>query len=424
MFTSLSRREIESPEVLGGGLYREVIASVIDMQIFAGEWEDLFSKVEGVSLCAHPEWTIAWWRNFGQQRLATGEETQPYILTFRDQTRQLIGVVPLYEDQPKSKLRIRRLRSMGYLGRERAYDMTEEPTVLVKPGFESHVCKGVQRHLRTELERGRWDFVALINPIEMSINDEDAWKDVAFVRSDLRTGSDFIELPSTWAEYRKQLSKSMRENLPYYPRLLNRDGHQWELRSVESPDEIPEAIDRLASLHQGRAESSRGRQHSNHLHTEIQTGFFREFMTTMANQKAGFVIELLIGGVVIASQAFYGWDETLTVSYSGFDEAFYRYSPIFIIHAMVFKDALERGISKLNLLRNIAQWKTRWLARTGESISRVYLVNRHPISVVRYLSHTIRIGIERDLILRVPVLYKRFVRTLKRFVKSSRELLP
>lgn len=410
MFTSLSRHEIESPEVLGGGLYREVIASVIDMQIFAGEWEDLFSEVEGVSLCAHPEWTITWWRNFGQQRLAAGEETQPYILTFRDQARQLVGVVPLYEDQPKSKLRIRRLRSIGYLGRERAYDMTEEPTVLVKPGFESHVCKGVQRHLRIELERGRWDFVALISPIELSIHDEEAWKQVAFVRSDLRTGSDFVEFPPTWAEYRKQLSKSMRENLPYYPRLLNRDGHEWELRTVENPAEIPDAIDRLASLHQCRNESARGKPHSNHLHTDVQRGFFRDFMTTMASQRTGFVIELLIGGVVIASQAFYGWDETLTVSYSGFDED----SPIFIIHATVFKDAIERGISKLNLLRNLAQWKTRWLASTGDSMSRVYLVKRHPVSVLRYLSHTFKIGFERDVILRIPVLYKRLVRTLKK----------
>lgn len=414
MFTSRPyHTSTESTQDWSGGLYCEVVATTIDIQMLAPEWEGLFDGVEAPSLCSHPDWTLAWWKNFGQEHQGAGEETQPYILTVRNVDRELIGVVPMYEDQPTSIFKIRRLRSIGYLGRERAYDMTEEPTILIKSGYEAMASKAIQRHLRTELRAGRWDFIAIISPSHVPLNEASVWDGVAISRSDLRSGSDFVELPGTWNEYRKRLSKSMRENLPYYPRLLNRDGHEWELRTIDQPELIPDAIDRLTSLHQSRAECTRGRQHSNHLHTKVQSGFLKEFLSSMAANRSGFIIELVVGGIVVASQAFYGSGEVLTVSYSGFDEDFYRYSPIFIIHAHVFRDALERGVRKLNLLRNIAQWKTRWLACTGESMTRIYLVNKRPASVLRYLWHTAKVGIERDVILRAPVLWGRLVRRFK-----------
>ena len=394
-----------------GGLYCEVVSSLIDLQILVHEWESLFLEIPNASMCAHPEWTVSWWTSFGHEHMGAGEDTQLYVLTFRNVDRELVGVVPLYEDQPKNAIR---LRSIGYLGRERAYDMTEEPTVLVRPGFEALVSKCLQKFLKQESKKGRWDFIALINAIEMPLNEDGSWQKWAFVRSGLRSGSDFVDLPETWSEYRKRLSKSMRENLPYYPRLLNRDGHNWTLRTVEHPTEIRGAVERLAGLHQSRAESCRGRQHSNHLHTDIQIKFLSDLLSSLAEQGRAFVTELVVDDRVIASQAFYGMPGMLTVSYSGFDEAFYKYSPIFIISASVFQDAQVKGVRKLNLLRNIAPWKTRWLAHTGDSMTRTYLVRKRPISILRYLWHTGCIGFERDVIRRIPVLVGRLKRSMKK----------
>lgn len=286
--------------------------------------------------------------------------------------------------------------------------MTEEPTMLICPGFESLVCRCVERHLQAALKEGRWDFVSLIGPADLKLSSN------AIMRRDHRSGSDFVDLPETWTEYRRMLSKSMRENLTYYPRLLDRDGYQWHIRTIENPAELTAAVERLATLHRARAASTRGKAHSNHLHTHVQTDFLKGFLASVG----GFISEIVVDGQVVASQAFYRAGDTLTVSYSGFDEAFYKYSPIFVINASVFQNALENGTRRLNLLRNLAPWKTRWLAQTGEPMGRTYLLRRNPVSVGRYLLHTVKVGIERDLILRIPVLWERFVRRLQPIVAT------
>ncbi|MBI1331365.1 MAG: GNAT family N-acetyltransferase [Armatimonadetes bacterium] len=406
-----------SPEV--DWLHCEVVQTILDIQILAREWEVLHGCIPNASMCAHPEWTIAWWNNFGHRGRGTGRETQPYVLTFRDADRKLVAVIPLYEDQPKSLLKLRRLRSMGYLGRERAYDMTEEPTVLVEPGYEQAVFKCLAGHLRLRLEQGRWDFVAMIGPGSLALDAGGSLESLALVRSNQRSGSDDVKLPESWEAYRRSLSKSMRENIPYYPRLLTRDGHRWEVRKLDKAQDIPAAVARLAELHKSRAESVRGRQHSNHLHTATQVGFLRDFLVTMAKEESAFIAELLVDGQVVASQAFYGQGETLTLSYSGYDERFYRYSPIFVIHSVVFREALEGGIRRINFLRNIGPWKTRWLAQTGEPMTRMYLVRRGLFSFARYFGHTAWIGFERDVIRRIPVLWGRAQRRLRQILRES-----
>ena len=378
-------------------------------------------NIPDISSCALPDWTIAWWHAFGAKASGAGLETRLYVLTFRNSRDELIAVAPFYEDQPHSPLRIRRLRPIGYLGRERAFDMTEEPTPAIRPGFEGEVVEAVVDQIQGELESGRWDFVALILGPEIGPSSRNLLAQIlrqaSFARSEPRTGSDYTSLPGTWQEYRLQLTKSMRENISYYPRLLTREGKDWFLRTIDEPHEMSAAVECLSVLHQGRSASTRGKRHSNHLHGESQIVFLTEFMRRTAGTNGSFITELVVNGEVVASQAFFITGETLTVSYSGFDEAFYRYSPIFIINSAVFKDAQKRGIQRLNFLRNMAPWKARWLAKEGPSFQRTFAVRRNAISMARYGLHTICIIVERDLLLRLPVLLKRLRNTF--FAKLS-----
>ncbi|MEI7984651.1 MAG: GNAT family N-acetyltransferase [Armatimonadota bacterium] len=388
----------------------DVVQNQSELEDLRAEWNSLFSSVADASPCAHPDWTLSWWLAFGTNSLGAGRHTFLYVLTFRDSEGVLVAMMPMYEDQPTSFTAIRRLRSIGYLGRERAYDMTEEPTNLILPGYESLVIEQINLHFHRQLANGRWDFVAIVlsNGFELSFSETQR---VAFVRWDQRSGSDYVSLPPTWTEYRSQMTKSMRENLPYYARLLTRHGHDWCFKKIDDPTMVQDAVLRLSTLHQARSESTRGTRHSNHLHGPAQIDFFAEFLTRAVRAGDGFIMELHVNNKVIASQAFYKSGDTLTVSYSGFDEAFYKYSPIFVINAAVFQEAQEIGMRKLNFLRVMAPWKSRWLAVGGPPMQRVFSVRRSPVSMLRYLMHIIQIGIERDFVLRAPILLDRFKHT-------------
>jgi CelD/BcsL family acetyltransferase involved in cellulose biosynthesis len=417
-----------TPDRLNLGFRCEIYASIIELEYLRAEWEELFKSAAATSACAHPDWTLAWWSAFGNRADGAGKNTALYVLAVRDVNRKLVGIVPFYEDQPSGILSLRRLRPLGYLGREKAFDMTEEPTLLVLPGCEQAVLKQVVDHLQSEFRCGRWDFVAffhrsgldpqisetLMNPI----------RDFSFVNAKQRSGSDMVALPETWQEYRRQMTKSMRENMPYYPRLLNRDNHIWSIRIINDPDEVRAAVERLASLHQARANSDRGKRHTNHLHGRAQRGFLKEFMSRTAGEGQSFIAELVVGKKVVGVQAFFQMGDTLTVSYSGFDDAFYKYSPIFILNTFVFKEAQERGVKNLNFLRNMAPWKSRWLAKEGPSFCRTYSVRQHPASMVRYGLHTAMVGIQRDVILRLPVLGARLKQKVSALLRKSSESLP
>ncbi len=86
-------------------------------------------------------------------------------------------------------------------------------------------------------------------------------------------------------------------------------------------------------------------------------------------QRAGHVrlATLTVADQVIGAQAFLEAPGALWAYYSGFDPDWHRYSPLTIITTHVLRDAIDRGVSRLNFSPGEAPWKTRWGGReTGQ----------------------------------------------------------
>ena len=382
------------------------------------EWNALFADCARPSPCASHDWVVAWWKAFGRNPQGAGPNTALFVVVVRDAAGALVGALPLFEERPQGPFRVRRLRNVGFLGREGVYDMTEEPAVLVRPGWESRTLRALAEALRPHLLQARWDLVFL------RVLDDGSPKplDRAFrglspllkVKTDEKTGPYFAEPPSTWAAYRKVLTKSMRDNLGYYPRLLTRDGHDWSVRLLRAPEEMPEAASRLADLHGSRARNTRGKRHNDHIHGPAQRAFLIDLLERLAARGEAFVAELVVAGIVVASQAFIENGDELMVYYSGYDEAWYRYSPVFVIDAIVFKDAMERGIRRLNFLRARAKWKTRWGAANGPTMHRVFVVPLRPDCWLRIALYLAAILYRRDVVERIPKLRRKLANALKK----------
>lgn len=308
--------------------------------------------------------------------------------------------------------------------------MTEEPILLFRPGFEEDAMAEVARVLRPHLERGRWDAVFLRmhhdGPDSALQSSLKGLSGLAFGKVAMRAGSDYAALPETWAEYRQALGKSMRDNLGYYPRLLTRDGHDWHVRIVRSSQEMPDAARRLIDLHHARAKSDRGPFHCDHIDGAVQEAFLMGLLLDLADRRQGFVAELEVDGEVVASQAFGESGDEMMIYYSGYRETWAKYSPIFVIDAIVFRDALERGVRRLDFLRGMAPWKARWLACPGPKLHRVTLVSLHPAAQLRYALYLAHHTWRRNVSARLPILSRRLatkLTTLRAKAERGRGLL-
>ena len=396
----------------------ELVESAEALRALAAEWDALFRACDRPSLCALHGWVVAWWEAFAGRPEGTGLAAAPFVVLLRDVKGSLVAAFPFYEERPRGALRVRRLRPMGFLGREHADSMTEEPTDLVLPGREARALRALVDALRPHLRRGRWDMAVLRRleggPVPLLHAAADGLRPRCLVLKDRATGPYVADLPPSWAEYRKALTKSMRDNLGYYPRLLARDGHEATVRIVRDPGELDRAVTTLVDLHRARAAQGRGVEHHDHLQGPAQVAFLRGLLACLAPEGRAFVAELVVGGETIASGAFVQDADGLMIYYSGYREAWYRYSPIFVIDAHVFRDAMGRGVARLDFLRVAGLWKARWGATECVPMDRAFLLPWRPMALLRMGLYLAGVTLRKDVVGRLPVILERASDRLKK----------
>ncbi len=401
----------------------EVVEDANALRALAVEWNELFQACDRPSLCALHGWIVAWWEAFAERADGAGIGVVPFVVLMRDEGGRLVAAFPMYEERPGGPLGIRRLRAMGFLGREHTDSMTEEPTDLILSGWESRaVCELIET-LRPHLRRGRWD-MAVVRHLEVGAGSDlhDAVAGLrprCLVMKDRATGPYLAELPASWAEYRKALTKSMRDNLGYYPRLLARDGHVAAVRTVRDPAEMVRAAATLADLHRARAVQGRGVEHHDHLEGPAQVAFLQGLLERLAVEGRAFVAELVVDDEVVASGAFIEDGDGLMVYYSGYREEWYRYSPVFVIDAHVFREALERGVRRLDFLRVAGLWKSRWGATECVPMDRAFVLPLRPMALFRVGLYLTGVTLRKDVVGRVPVIAERIALRIKKLRNIS-----
>jgi len=214
-------------------------------------WDDLRER------CLFPS-PYTDWRYLDTWLDCFAPDAQRVFCVVREGTR-VVSILPLFIERPDPfSVGLRRLRQIGFEGRFARVDMTEEPIWLVQPGSESNALLATARAL---LFLREWDVIIFRGQGDrFGEAFERAAKKLRVMSLPIKVkaGSLVADLPDTWAEYRKQLSKSMRDNLSYYPRLLTRRGHEWQIEAAYQGRELEKAIDELVRLHWKRFESAEG----------------------------------------------------------------------------------------------------------------------------------------------------------------------
>jgi Acetyltransferase (GNAT) domain len=323
----------------------------------------------------YTSWNVMWaWL----ENLATDCEVVTLVINRSGQTE---AIIPFFSPARKSFLSEKRLQMVCFDTLNPQPTLSEEPVYAMTSDEDESEIIWVQiaEYLHIVLKAGDWDTIAYRR---WTRNAERAnWsrrrERIVEVR-EYQRGSEIVELPETWDAYKKQLSKSMRENLPYYPRKIEKDGHQWQVR-ISAAHELNHDLSVLKNLHVTRVNDDPTGGHRNYLQNPRKLGCLADMCLT----GNGFVANLEIDGRTVASQIFVRKQESLLVLHSGFLTEYSKYSPLFILQSVVFKDALESGVRRLNLLRGNAQWQNRWSADAIQSIENVTVALKHPLSQVR-----------------------------------------
>ena len=351
-----------------------------------GAWEDLFRQVAYPTPFATWEWAWQWWRHF-----AAPDPLRPrlLILAVTDGEGVLAGIAPFYYPTwTGSPLLQRPLRLIGTRLRCGLEDMTDEPALLLREGAEGPALDAFLAHLVHRRDTP-WDVTHLQFMRRRDAPGLDAlWgrrpRAARLSQSQRRQlEGQIVALPDAWPDFRRGLSKSMRDNLPYYPRLLDRRGHAWQVRVARTPPEVGEATDVLIDLHHRRARSPVGVKHNDHLPETRHEDFLRQTLAALAARGEAAVWTLEVNGDPVAAQAVLGDRRMITFHYSGFDPDWHAYSPLLILNARALEDAITRGVPLANYLPCTEPWKTRWGATDLYVREELSWVPLHPRPALR-----------------------------------------
>ncbi|MES1205729.1 MAG: GNAT family N-acetyltransferase [Pseudomonadota bacterium] len=295
-----------------------------------------------------------------------------------------VAIVPFYVENNLGRAVLG--TTLQPFGRSNSFEsMVDTPVAVCRAGFETSVPVAVRAHLIRQ-SRG-WDVAALysspnVPPLVQRAQSQPGLPNVVEVTR-LCDEPLTVPLPGSWAEYRASLSKSMRDNVAYYPRKLSRERRSWTIRVARSPLDIGAATDLLINLHRMRSASGRGIPHRNHIATEPQAEFLRSWFRRAAerDQVAIFMVE--VEGEIIAAQAFLESAGCLAVYYSGYDDRFYRYSPLTIITAEAIRRGIERHATRIEFPPTLTPWKSRWGAQKRHPVVEISLYSTRTSALAR-----------------------------------------
>ncbi len=351
-------------------------------------WNALHAASSYPSPFCRWEWAWEWWQHFGKGNAA---RYRLLVVLVYGEDGTLNGLAPFFFPTESGALRLRPLRPLGTRIHCTVDDLTEEPILLLRRGCAAQALSAILDGLLAWPGRGAWDLLHLRQmraPSDPSLRA--LWRQTAhrlpfgLLRVRQRQGQT-RSLPASWPEFRRSLSRSMRDNVVYYPRLLTREGHVWQARFVRDPEEVYAAASTLIDLHHRRACSGRGPAHTNHLPLRSQQSFLRNVLARLAGQGKAAIALLEVDGVPVAAQSVLEDAGMLSFYYSGFDPVWHRYSPITVLHIALLQDAIGRGLTRVDYLPEAEPWKTRWGTEAEYEYDELSCLSLAPRSLLRSL---------------------------------------
>ncbi|MES1164660.1 MAG: GNAT family N-acetyltransferase, partial [Verrucomicrobiota bacterium] len=304
-----------------------------------------------------------------------------------DDARQVIGLAPMFEEYALGQ------RALGLVlqpfGRSHSMEtMTDEPVVVLRRHAEHRALAMLIGNIAGQARVARWDVAVLpqyaaTGPSRALVSISPRLDHVQVTR---QVGAPLLmHLPDSFDALRMNLSKSMRDNIAYYPRRLQREQGEWRVEFATTPGDVSAATTELIDLHRARSRWSEGVRHRNHIPTQRESAFLHRWFQRLATRGEVQIARLTVRGEVIAAQAFVERAGCMAVYYSGQAERWRRYSPLTVIMAEVVSDAIARRVQRVVFPPGDDPWKTRWGACSADPVQETSIYSTELTALLRGL---------------------------------------
>jgi CelD/BcsL family acetyltransferase involved in cellulose biosynthesis len=330
----------------------ELVTEIGEVTTLAAEWRDLAERRGNAFLT--PDWFLAWLRHFGQA-------WEPHMAVVRTPRGTLRGLLPLVSSKSNGRGELRvcpigdRFHPVADAGDEEAVATAAAPAIAPPGrGLHSLLLENV------DVGSGWWRALAKAFPAPLATVERD------------EATLPFVELAGlSWDEYLAGRSRQLRSQLGRKLRSLRRD-HDVRFRRTGSPDEVAADLATLLRLHDARWAERSGR-------SALADPTVREFHLEFARAafERGWLRLTVMEVDEVPIAALYGWLIGGRWSYyqAGFDPAWSRHSPGFLVLAETIREAIEDGASEYDMLRGDEAFKRRF-ATSSRAVRTILLAPR------------------------------------------------
>ena len=329
----------------------ELLTTMEQVERIVPEWHEFDISGRMPLPFATADWTLAWWRHLSSNRSAIRDHV--FTLAVRDRSRTLVGVAPLMITE-RPAVGPLRLRCLQFIGADD--NITEVRTLSARPGHEAVVYRAVAGYVNEASDQWHW---MLWTGIQHAA-DGFPVAEVGGGRWVRRVSDWLLPLAPTWDQFRAGLHRNIKESLRKCRNAPNRVGLDFRLEVATRPEDLGPALDRFFELHAARARRTDTVYHPNVFETAAAQSFLRELCALYARRGITHIFNLKLGRSTIATRLGFKLGSSMYLYFSGYDEAYSRYSAMTSCLAGAIRWSIEAGLKTVNLSTGTDVSKTRW----------------------------------------------------------------
>jgi CelD/BcsL family acetyltransferase involved in cellulose biosynthesis len=336
----------------------QLVTEISEVTALAADWRALAERRGNAFLT--PEWFLAWLRH-------SGRGWNPHVVVARTRRGTLRGLLPLVSSKSNGRRELR-VCPIGDSFHPVADARDEEAVAIAVAPAVAPPDRALHSLLleNVDAEGVWWRALARASPAPLATVDRN------------EATLPFTELAGlSWDEYLAGRSRQLRSQLGRKLRSLRRE-HDLRFRRTRRSDEVPADLATLFRLHDARWAE---RSDSSALADPAIRAFHLEFARAALERGWLRLSVMEVDGVPIA--ALYGWLIGGRWSYyqAGFDPAWSRHSPGFLLLAETIRQAIEDGASEYDMLRGDDAFKRRF-ATSSRTTRTILLAPRgHPAHI-------------------------------------------
>ena len=317
------------------------------------EWDALLDA-SNAGLFNAWEWLYPWCR-----RIAT--DRRPLVLTARDRTGALVGLLPLsVEYRSVGGLPVRRLSFLG-----ETHVGSDYLDVVAKRGQEREVARHFARMLHAL--RDEWDVLDLTDLREGSPT-VDILREV-FSDSDVRVAEryvcpyDTLDPNESFDAFLKRTGR--RDNFLRRRKWLEKQ-EGYRIEKTEAPGELAGPLTDFFRLHSARWASDGGSQGIKGPGVEA---FHRDATQLLAERGLLRMYTMKVGGRAVASVYGMVHRDSFIYFQSGYDPEWRNRSVGLVLVGETFRDAMASGLKEYDFLRGTETYKSDWVTKQRHTVS-------------------------------------------------------